>query len=40
VFSVFNVPLDSGYISEFDMRRNLAEGEMPNRVSDDAIREV
>lgn len=40
VFSVFNIPLDSGYISELDMRRNLTEGEMPNRVSDDAIREV
>lgn len=40
VFSVFNIPLDSGYLSENEMRRQLAELELSNRVSDDAIREV
>lgn len=40
VFSVFNIPLDSGYLSESEMRRQLAELELSNRVSDDAIREV
>jgi len=40
VFSVFNMPLDTGYISEIDMRRNLAEQELSNRISDDAIAQV
>lgn len=40
VFSVFNIPLDTGYISENEMRRNLAEQELSNRVSDDAIAQV